>query len=219
MRGIYICIFMTCSLLLVGCNSAKEGTDIPLQNYATGLSQVDGPTGSLHGTIRFPSEYNQRTVSFVVNGRRFITQPDGRFNLKNIPVGQHSLQVLVKGYEPIESTFQIQEDTMTTLPATRLTTARGKLYGRLVSEAGGSASNISVKLSPQGGVAKTDNDGIFEFIGVQTGAYSLSVVDNKFFTYDRTISINSGENHNLGVIPVHPRVQMPVQRTARMPNQ
>ena len=202
-------------LFSIGC-SKNDAFDIPAQNFKAGFQTGVSETGRLTGTILFPSAYSQRTLSFTVDDRKFITQPDGRFLLEGLPVGQHRIVVVVKGYEPLVQSFTVGEDKITQLSSMKLSIARGRLLGRLVNEKGISAKDVAVRLEPQGGFVRTDSDGIFEFIGIHSGDYKLQVADTKFFTYDRAISLNSGEERDLGNIQVHNRVQMPVQSTARM---
>jgi len=212
-------ICLLAAFVITGCSNKNNESQVPVQDYASGYESQDSQTGDVIGSLRFPSEYNQRSLKFTINKRAFFTQPDGRFHLENIPVGQYRLIAVVKGYEPVKKTFTIAADQTVVLKSLPLAIARGRVVGRLVAESGQSASDVKVQLAPQGGLAMTDNDGIFQFVGVPTGDYKLQVSDKKFFTYDRKITMESGKIQNLGNIEVHPRVQLPIQRTARMADQ
>ncbi len=83
--------------------------------------------------------------------------------------------------------------------------ARGKVVGRLVRESGESAPEVDVVLSPMRDMARTDRDGIFQFIAVNRGDHVLRITDDRFFTYNRNFSMGSGEQLNLGNIQVFRR--------------
>jgi hypothetical protein len=70
---------------------------------------------------------------------------------------------------------------------------------------------------PDDGLAVTDGDGIFQFLGVSAGDHTLKVKDPRFFAGNQHFSLSSNELRNLGNIRVYPQVRGDT-RTARLPN-
>lgn len=201
--SLFVALGMAC--LLASCESGPEGYQIPPQSFAKPLGDGGAERGTFFGKILFSSEYNQRSVVFQIGGRSFVTQPDGRFVVEEIPVGEHWLKAQAKGYEPIAHRFVVKKGRYLHAGDLALRMARGGVVGRLVSETGQSAAEVSVKLAPTGDLAHTDRDGIFQFIAVNKGDHILTISDDQFFTYKRNFSLASGEQRNLGNIQVFRR--------------
>jgi len=202
------------ALTLAGCDLSGGG-DLPAQSYVNGLTAIVSKTGDLRGQILFPSEYAQHSIRFALDAVTFVTHPDGRFHVSNIPAGEHWLQVRIKGYEPVSVAVQVANGQLQTLAALRLTEARGRVLGRLVRDKGGSAEGVEVHLVPDDGVAVSDGDGIFQFLGVGAGDHTLKVTDPRFFAGNQHFSLNSNERRNLGNIRVFPQTHGET-RTARL---
>ena len=212
----HIFSFILAILLLVGCDDLSSEYRLPTQEFAKVL-ELDGRlAGRLFGKIVFPSAYTQRSVRFSLSGRTFVSQPDGRFVVENIPVGEHKLFIQIKNYEPIVQAVMITEEGMEQLGPWRLKLARGKVIGRLVGENGKSAARVKIRLVPLDGWAQTDSDGIFQFIGVHSGKHILRIMDEQFFTYNRQFNLDKGEQRNLGNIKVFRKVDFNLSRTAGM---
>ena len=208
--------FLLCgvSLFLAACDEAAQEFRIPVQNYAR-VMELDGrEPGRLHGTVVFPSAYAQRSVRFSLGERRFVTEPDGRFLIEKVPAGEYPLYIRVKSYEPIQRTVVVPAGQAAFAGRIILSMARGKVIGRLVAENGRSAAEVGVRLTPLGDLARTDDDGIFQFIGVQSGDHSLLIADPQYLTYNRKFTLNSGEHRNLGNIKVFRKARAPVSHTA-----
>lgn len=204
------------ALLLAGCGDLPDEYRLPTQEFAK-ILELDGrDSGTLFGRILFPSAYTQRSVRFSLSDRTFVSQPDGRFVVENIPVGNHKLFIQVKNYEPISQAVAIGKEAAVQAGPWRLKLARGKVIGRLVGENGKSAPNVEMRLVPLGGLAKTDSDGIFQFIGVNSGNHTLRVMDSQFFTYNRQFSLYKGEQRNLGNIKVFRKAGFNMPRAAVM---
>ena len=206
-------------LLLAACGGVPDEYRLPPQEFAQVLELDGRESGVLFGRILFPSSYTQRSVRFTLSGRTFVTQPDGRFLVKGIPVGSHDLTILVKNYEPISQSIDINGEEGLQSGPWRLKMARGKVIGRLVSENGSSASDVDIRLLPLGEVAKTDSDGIFQFLGVNSGSHMLRVTDSQFFTYNREFDLTKGEQRNLGNIKVFRKAGYNISRSASMEEQ
>ncbi len=202
------------TLLLAACDEGAQEFRIPAQNYARVLELNGREAGKLHGKVVFPSAYAQRSVRFTLGERRFVTEPDGRFLIEDVPTGEYPLYIRVKSYEPVKMTVVVQHGKASSAGKISLRMARGKVIGRLVSENGRSAAEVGVRLSPLGDLARTDDDGIFQFIGVQSGDHNLLIADPQYFTYKRKFTLDSGEHRNLGNIKVFRKARAPVSRTA-----
>lgn len=189
-------------LLLTACDGVPDDYRLPPQEFTKVLELNGRESGTLFGRILFPSAYTQRSVRFTVGGRTFITQPDGRFLVESIPVGSHRLSILVKNYEPITQDILINGENAVQSGPWRLKMARGKVIGRLISENGKSTPGVDMRLLPLGEMAKTDADGIFQFLGVNSGSHVLRIMDSQFFTYNREFKMDKGEQRNLGNIKV-----------------
>ena len=207
---------MAIVLLLAACGGVPDEYRLPSQEFAKVLELNGRESGTLYGRILFSSAYTQRSVRFTLGGRTFITQPDGRFLVELIPAGSHKLSILVKNYEPISQEIRINGEIPVEGGTWRLKMARGKVIGRLVAENGASASDVEMRLLPLGELAKTDADGIFQFIGVNSGQHVLRVMDSQYFTYNREFSLNIGEQRNLGNIKVFRKVGINMPRAAMM---
>jgi hypothetical protein len=209
-------LFFACSALaLAGCDVGGHGGDVPAQTYVNGLTAVVSRTGDLRGQILFPSEFAQHSIRFTLNEVTFVTHPDGRFHVSNVPAGEHWLDVHIKGYEPLHVAVPVTDGGLLTLDPLRLVDARGKVLGRLVGEKGGSAEGVEVRLVPDDGVAVTDGDGIFQFLGVSAGTHTLMVKDPRFFAGNQHFTLGSNEARNLGNIRVYPQTRGAL-RTARL---
>lgn len=207
---------MAIILLLAACGGVPDEYRLPSQGFAKVLELNGRDSGTLYGRILFSSAYTQRSVRFTLDGRTFITQPDGRFLVERIPAGSHKVSILVKNYEPISQEITINGENPVEGGPWRLKMARGKVIGRLVAEDGASAAEVEMRLLPLGGMAKTDADGIFQFIGVNSGQHVLRVMDPQYFTYNREFSLNIGEQRNLGNIKVFRKTGINVPRAAMM---
>jgi hypothetical protein len=191
------------ALLFAGCNLGGQGADIPAQTYVNGLTAVVSATGDVRGQILFPSEYAQHSIRFALDDLTFVTHPDGRFRVNNVPAGDHRLDVHITGYEPLRLPLHVQDGAMVALEPLRLLEARGRVLGRLVLEKGRSADGVEVHLVPDEGVAVTDGDGIFQFLGVSAGDHTLMVKDTRFFAGNQHFKLASNEQRNLGNIRVY----------------
>lgn len=188
-----------------GCDMVGAPDEVPMQSFANPLEVLGQETGSLTGQILFPSEYSQRSALFLVDGEMFVTHPDGRFHVGWLPPGRHVLSVRVKGFEPLERPFVLEPDGELRIKPLNLQMARGQVIGRLIYEDGKSAADIRLHLNPMGGITATDNDGIFQFIGVNAGDHSLSVEDTHYYADARQFKLAPDEHRNLGLIPVERR--------------
>ena len=216
MNKIFSFVPLALALLLSACGNVPDEFRLPPQEYVKVLELNGRESGGLFGRILFPSAYTQRSVRFSLDDRTFITQPDGRFLIEGIPAGTHELTILVKNYEPIFQQFVIDRSEAVQAGPWRLKMARGKVIGRLVVENGDSAANVQMRLMPLGGMAKTDGDGIFQFIGVNSGSHLLRVTDSRFFTYNREFSLSKGEQRNLGNIKVFRKAGYNMSQAATM---
>ncbi|MEE8395660.1 MAG: carboxypeptidase-like regulatory domain-containing protein [bacterium] len=219
MRGFVAIFVLGCALVSQGCGSRFEDFQVPAQDYGKAWELGGQPTGTLLGRLVFPSEYAQRSATLILAGRTFTSHPDGRFRIENVPAGRRELVVTAKGYESLARSVEIKPGDEVLVEGLRLRLARGIVFGRLVKEKGGSAPAVELKLYPSGGAAVTDNDGIFQFIGVNSGRHTLRISDAKFFTFDRRVSVHSGERQNLGNIKIFRRTDSPVKQTARLNQQ
>jgi len=192
-----------CALAVSGCDLGGSGGDVPAQSYVNGLTAVVSRTGNLRGQILFPSEYAQHSIRFTVDEVTFVTHPDGRFRISNIPSGEHRLDVRIKGYEPVRIAVAVGDGQTLALDALRLKEARGKVIGRLVQDKGTSAEGVELQLVPEDGVATTDGDGIFQFLGVSAGEHTLRVKDPRYFAGNQHFKLSSNERRNLGNIRVY----------------
>lgn len=209
-------LLVACSALaLTGCDLGGNGADVPAQTYVNGLTAAVTKTGDLRGQILFPSEYAQHSIRFTLDDVTFVTHPDGRFLVSNVPVGKHALEVRIKGYEPVQRSVAMENGHTVNLEPVHLVDARGKVLGRLVAEKGHSAEGVEVRLTPDDGVAMTDADGIFQFLGVSAGDHTLMVKDPRFFAGNQHFKLSNNESRNLGNIRVYPQTRGDL-RTARL---
>jgi hypothetical protein len=200
-----VCCGLAYGAALSSCESAPGAEQVPAQDYAS-LPQVLGrETGSISGQIRFPSEYTQRSVTVQLGESFFVTHPDGRFHITRIPAGMHRFAVRVKGFEPIEQELKVSPGHNLTVSPMRLALARGQVLGRLVFLDGQSASRLALRLDPAGGIALSDNDGIFRFVGVYSGEHELLIDDSRYYTKALTFQVHGSESHNLGIVQVFRR--------------
>ncbi len=218
MKKLGLILAVLCALgLTVACNASDEQdtTDVAPQPYLDAVSGLLRDTGALHGQILFPSEYAQHSIRFALGDVTFVTHPDGRFRMHRIPAGEHTLSVRIKGYEPVQRPVRIRDSKVHRLGDLRLVEARGRVLGRLVGEGGRSAVGVELHLTPDDGVAVTDGDGIFQFLGVSAGDHVLKVTDTRFFAGNQRFRIVPNEQRNLGNIRVYPQTRAGT-RTARL---
>jgi hypothetical protein len=217
MKKLAIVIALLGAVVFVGCDLGAGGGDVPAQRYVNGLTAVVTRTGEMRGQILFPSEYAQHSIPFALDDLTFVTHPDGRFRVTNVPTGEHRLRVHVKGYIPVVTPVQVSDGHELELPPLRLVEARGRVLGRLVGDKGVSAEGVEVHLAPDDGVATTDADGIFQFLGVSAGEHILLIKDQRFFAGNQHFTLSANERRNLGNIRVY-RQTFADPRTARLQN-
>lgn len=218
MRAFLLVAVITLALVAtLGCSGGTETPDVPPQDYYTRLTALGQATGGVVGRILFPSEYNQRSTIFHVDDVSFVTYPDGRFWIRRVPAGTHKLHVAIKGFEPLTVPIEVAADANRPLEPIRLTAAKGRVLGRLVNDHGESAVGVEVALAPTGGVAVTDEDGIFQFIGVPGGKHTLKLADPTLFASNKHFSIDSNEKRNLGLIKVYRQITPQTQVLGRRP--
>jgi hypothetical protein len=187
---------------VAGCQPVRDSADIQAQPYTSRLNLLGKPSGGVTGRIVFPSEFTQRSATFFIDQVRFATLPDGRFRVSDIPGGTHQVRVMVPGFEPVALQVDVSGGGEVALKPIELRMARGKVIGRLVDEQGKSASGIAVRLAPHGGATYTDQDGIFQFLGVGPGELTLRVDDPYFTPQPQRFVLERGEQRNLGNVRV-----------------
>jgi hypothetical protein len=202
---------------VLGCNRASEFTDIPAQAYTSRLNLLGKGGGTLTGRLVFPSEYTQRSVVFYVDDVKFTSQPDGRFHVASVPLGAHVVRVQMQGFEPVTAPVRVDDNQEARVGVLKLRMARGVVIGRLVDPQGRSASGVPVALKPHGGSTHTDQDGIFQFMGVGPGDLTLAVADPYFTERGMQFRLSQDERRNLGNIPVGRATASVSSRTAELP--
>lgn len=217
MKKLAILAALLAIVVFIGCELGSGSGDGTAQSYVNGLVAMISRTGDLRGRVLFPSEYAQHSITFALNDVTFVTRPDGRFQVTNIPVGNYHLTVHMKGYEPVSEPVRILRGDEVVLNPVRLVEAHGRVLGRLVRGKGHSAKGVEVRLSPDNSVATTDGDGIFQFLGVSAGDHTLEVKDPRFFTGNQHFKLTNNERRNLGNIRVYRQVRGDPQ-TARLQN-
>ena len=200
-----------------GCTSEKSEEQIPAQDYMSYLGAFGKKTGEISGRISYPSEYNQRSTVFSINDIDFVTYPDGRFLVRRLPEGEHRLTVNISGFEPYETSLVVREGQQLETDVIEMVMARGEVVGRMVDDKGRSAVGMHVLLNPTGGMAVTDKDGIFHFIGVRKGTHTLTIKDNSFFAKNKHFDVKGSEKRNLGLIHVY-RKSTPQNRAVGLRN-
>lgn len=211
--GFLVCLLGVLSVF--GCQFGEGSGDIPAQTFVNGLTAAVSRTGDVNGQILFPSEYTQHSIRFSLDEVTFVSHPDGRFRIANVPAGEHWLGVRIKGYEPVRLRVDVPDGELVKLAPLRLREARGNVLGRLVQDKGRSAEGVEVRLVPDDGVAVSDADGIFQFLGVSQGEHTLLIKDPRFFAGNQHFNLGRGERRNLGNIQVF-RQQRGDLRTARL---
>lgn len=202
MNKVLLLLFLLASLGVTGCWQGADRGDVPAQSYQNALSAMGTESGDLFGQILFPSEFAQHSIRFSLDNLTFVTQPDGRFLVQRIPVGTHTFQVQIKGYESVFRPLEVSLNSQEKMKVFRLKEARGLVTGRLVKERGSSAEGIEVHLEPDGGVMLTNGEGAFSFIGIRAGKHVLKIRDPLYFTGNKHFNLTSNEKRNLGTIEV-----------------
>ncbi|HEX7928543.1 MAG TPA: carboxypeptidase regulatory-like domain-containing protein, partial [bacterium] len=119
-----------------------------------------------------------------------------------VPAGQHDVRVFAPGFEPAMVPVNVANGGEAAIKPIQLRIARGKVIGRLVDEQGKSASGIAVHLAPFGSATTTDQDGIFQFLGVGPGDIVLGVNDPYFTPQPQRFTLARDEARNLGNVRV-----------------
>ena len=216
MRTLTLILSALLAMAAVGCSSSSDSDDVQAQAFTSRLSLIGKGSGGVTGRVIFPSEFTQRSAAFYVDQVKFATLPDGRFRVTTIPVGQHEVRVLASGFEPVTVPVSVRDGNELAMKPIQLRIARGKVIGRLVDEKGQSATGIAVHLKPFGGATYTDQDGIFQFMGVGPGDLVLGVDDPYFTRQPQRFLLTPDEQRNLGNITVG-RAQTSVSgRTAEL---
>jgi len=213
-RGLFLSVLVS-AFALSGCQVGGSNGDIPAQSFQNALKAFNSDTGEVAGQILFPSEFSQHSIRFFLDEVTFVTHPDGRFRISRVPQGTRNFQVRIKGYEAVAQPVEVTPGESLNLPPLRLKKARGWILGRLVKEKGRSAPGISVHMVPDGGFAVTDNEGIFQFLGIAAGTHTLVIKDSLYFTGNRHFTLDSNERRNLGNIRVYKQTRLDHQ-TAKL---
>ena len=185
-----------------GCEDKSSHGNIPMQDYVNGIAAFGVEKGDIRGVIKFPHEYEQRSSVFMINGKTFVSHLDGRFWVSNVPQGQYRLEINIEGYDPIVTEMSVPGKGVKELGTLQLKPSRGRVFGRLVEESGQSAVGLSVRLAPTGKMVVTDQDGVFQFMGVSKGNYVVTLQDGVYFTANRHVKLQGNTPENLGNIKI-----------------
>lgn len=216
-RLLAVALLCAAVALLPACDGDSGQQDLPSQNYVDALTALAQPTGDLEGQILFPSEYSQHSIRFTLDALTFVTHPDGRFRIKRVPAGSRRISIRIKGYEPVESTFELKSGGQLALDAMRLVQARGRVLGRLVTNNGRSAEGVRVRMEPDQGAVVSDMDGIFQFHGVGSGKHMLVFRDQVYFAGNVHIELIPNETRNLGNIRVYRQTRGDARSLTQVP--
>lgn len=202
-----VLMFFVASIMAGGCDSAPQKSVpgqkvLASQSFTQAMDNADPSFGQVKGQIKFSSAYAQRSATFQIDNRKFVTEPDGWFLIEKIPAGTYNFQVRIRGYEGVQFRFNVDSNALVNLKPVPMAHARGRVVGRLVDDQGRSAASVPVILIPQGGMAVTDKEGIFQFMGVSGGDHSLITKNGMVNFSQKGFHVNSGEMKNLGNIQV-----------------
>ena len=152
-----------------------------------------------------PSRFSQRSIILRLAQKTFVTEPDGRFAIRDIPTGAHRLQLHAIGFEPIQLPLTIKRRKTLVLAPLGLKASRGLVSGRLIDAQQRSLDNLPVRLHPKEITVLTDRDGIFTFRRVPAGSYALVVGnDQQNQTIARRFHLEAGQQFNLGLVSLAP---------------
>lgn len=196
------CLAIGLLLLLAGCSRPAETHGVRSQQYGRLFEHFGADTGTVYGRILFPSDYLQRSALLNIDGNAFVSNPDGRFLIEDVPEGSHALSLHLKGFEPLHRRITVQPGRYNPAGELHLILARGLVIGRTVDEKGRSAVEIPVRLTPTNEIVLTDKDGIFQFVGVNAGEHELDIPDARYFMPLQRFELGRGEQRNLGIIAV-----------------
>ena len=165
---------------------AGQRRELNLRTVVAAKAQLDLATGALAGRLRLGTEPHPGEVLIQPSTgrvRRLPTDPFGRFQAANIPIGPATVRVLLDGFDEwIERGVLVANDEEV---AIEIALPTGALEGRVTDEAGRPLADLQVtgvavgaRSNVQPGVpraTKTDSSGRFFLPFLETGHWRLEI--------------------------------------------
>lgn len=94
-----------------------KGASVKIQQKGKRILLLPDKKGSVKGSVKTSDGKPGEFVNVIVSqtGKGAVTDENGDFFIKNVPVGKHTISVQLLGYSPIQSEIAIEADQTVTL--------------------------------------------------------------------------------------------------------
>lgn len=165
-------------LLTTACDPSNPTPDVGLKSgQVAGLVRLDDADTAAGATV---------TVQDT--GTTGTTGADGRFTLKDLSPGLHTLVVRTPHYREASETVEVKASETASVTFV-LQRERGGIAGTLQLEGGASTQGASVELTGTGLQTQADAQGYFAFTGVPTGTYTLRARKETYTPAEGTVEV------------------------------
>jgi hypothetical protein len=146
--------------------------------------------GAMTGTALKKGQGDNSGISVMVESSSFvtITNPDGTWEIGDVPVGNYSLLFQGEGFEDTQlSDINIKADGLTDVPSVELEATTSSIEGVVELEATSDFSGVYVIVSSviKDGFTKytvTGDDGSYQLDGLPSGIYNVEAVSSGYFS-------------------------------------
>lgn len=152
--------------------------------------------GEVVGTITNEAGTGLSGAVVSTPGAVAVSDMLGSYRLENVQAGMRELTVFKAGFDPKVLTLNVTSGTATTQNVVLAPVGPGTYRGRVTSvDSGMGVAGVQVRLNV-GGTRTTDQNGDFEFLGLESGIYTATFTADGFVSKNGSVVVQSGATTN-----------------------
>jgi len=154
-------------------NGVSEGS--PVDDYTWSFTTQPMPEGTLEGNVVDDAGSPVGNVSITVDQMKTATDPSGNYSIRSIPAGSYNVTFTKAGFETLTVKDIVINQGKTTWLNVSITMLAGRISGAVIdSETQKGIEGVKIEIAEiPGMVSITDSSGIYSFIRVPIGNYTL----------------------------------------------